>query len=365
MKTYLTQLLLFTFALVCTLTVDAQVIDRQLLFWENRTIDIGTVLEENGKVEVEFFGLNQTDSLIIINDVQTDCGCAVASFSQDTIYQNKVGSVRVSFDPDHRGGAFTKLIIVRTNQDIYGDSIYLQGYNIPLPEDLISAYPHQVNDVGFRLPAVNMGNVYTHEAKRKLIEIYNFGGVELKLDTVAPRAQDEFLKLRSIPEVIAPDQRGLIEVYYNGYNRGDLGFVSDDLILDFEGKSEPVKLKILANIFEYFEPVTKDREQIVPRLGIQDIEIDLKEIRANQSINRRVKLTNQGSELLEIRKVISNCDCVEVKIDSMQLLAGETANLEFVFDPKGRRGIDHKQIVIFSNDPINPIRTIVVKSTIK
>ncbi|WP_076503020.1 DUF1573 domain-containing protein [Belliella pelovolcani] len=363
MNTHKFYLLFALFLMINALPIEAQVIERQLLFWENRTIDIGTVFEENGKIEVEFLGLNQSDSLILISDVITDCGCTTVEFSQDTIFQSKVGSVKISYEPDHRGGPFTKLIVVRTNQDIYGDTLYLQGNNIPLPDDLMAAYAHQVKNVGFRLPAINMGNVYTNEAKIKLVEIYNFGVDSLRLMSNA--SSSDFIDLSLFPEVIGPDQRGLIEIAYNGADRADFGFVSDDLILNFEGMDEPVSIKLLANIFEYFEPIPKSMMQNVPRLGIQDVEIDLKDIRANQIVKRKVKLTNQGGEPLQIRKVVGNCDCVLINLESLLIQPNESTDLEFTFDPKGRRGIDHKHITIFSNDPVNPVRTIIVKSTIK
>ncbi|MFC3414758.1 hypothetical protein [Algoriphagus hitonicola] len=39
--------------------------------------------------------------------------------------------------------------------------------------------------------------------------------------------------------------------------------------------------------------------------------------------------------------------------------------LEITFDPAGRKGIDQRNIFIFSNDPLNPVQSIVIKSRIK
>ena len=357
-------LFLFLIALFHCGLADAQVIERELLFWENRTINIGTILEENGVVEVEFLGLNQTDSVILIKDIVTDCGCTTVDYSQDTIYQSKVGSIKVNFDPDHRGGAFTKMIIVRTNQDIYGDTLYLQGFNIPFPEDLQNAYTHRVQDIGFRLSAINMGNVYTNEPKSKFIEIFNFSYDKLVLpDSI--NNQPEFLKVSLIPQIVEPNQRGLISLEYDGLNRNDFGYVEDLLILNFNNKPEPVGLRLMANIFEHFEPVPKSLEMIVPKLGINEVEIDLKDINSKNVVKRKIKLSNQGEEELHIRKMISNCECLTVVADDAILKSGESTDLEITFDPKGRRGIDHKHINIFSNDPLNPIRTIVIRSMIK
>ncbi|GAB2629929.1 DUF1573 domain-containing protein [Belliella aquatica] len=359
-----TQLLLILFVVLSIGVADAQEIERKLLFWENRTIDIGTVLEENGLVEVEFLGLNQTDSSIVISDILTDCGCTTAAYSKDTIYQSKIGSVKVNFNPDHRGGAFTKMIVVRTNQDIYGDTLYLQGFNIPFPNDLEEAYPVRNQEIGMRLSAINMGNVYTHEPRRKLLELYNFGNDSLTISSISD-SFPEYLKINMVPNSIPPNRRGLLVLDYDGQVKNDLGLVEEQLVLNFEGKENPVEFKLLANIFEYFDPVLKSMESVVPRLGINEIDIDLKNISSDQIINRELKLTNQGQEVLEIRKVIANCECMSVNLEGKSLLGGESMQLSYTFDPKGRRGIDHKHITLFTNDPIQPVRTIVIRSMIK
>lgn len=359
-----TQLLLILFVVLSIGAADAQEIERKLLFWENRTIDIGTVLEENGLVEVEFLGLNQTDSAIVISDIMTDCGCTTAAYSKDTIYQSKVGSVKVNFNPDHRGGAFTKMIVVRTNQDIYGDTLYLQGYNIPFPDNVDAAYPYRNQEIGIRLSTINMGNVYTHEPRRKMVELYNFGKDSISLTSIADSLQD-YLKIDLQPLVIAPNQRGLLILNYDGQRKNDFGLVEEELSLNFSGKKNPLTLRLIANIFEYFEPVLKSMENIVPRLGINEVDIDLKNISSDQIIRRDIRLTNQGEEVLEIRKVITNCDCLEVKIEKELLMGGESMQLGYTFNPKGRRGIDHKHIMLFTNDPIQPVRTIVIRSMIR
>lgn len=359
-----TQVLLFLFLSLSIKAIDAQQIDRKLLIWENKIIDIGTVLEEDGSVEVQFIGINQSDSSIVIADISTDCGCAIAAYSSDTIYQSNVASFTVNFNPDYKGGAFRKMIVVRTNLDLYGDTLYLQGFNIPFPQDTEYAYPYKSQDIGLRLSTINMGDVYTHEPRKKMIELYNFGEESLSLTSVEDH-MPEYLKIDLKPSSIASNQRGLLIIDYDGNIKNDLGLVDEELLINFSGKSNPVSVRLVANIFEYFEPVPKSRAGIVPRLGINEIDLDLGNISTDQIVKKDVKLTNNGQEILEIRKVITNCNCLEVQFDKESLAAAETMQLHFSFDPRERRGIDHKHITLFTNDPIQPVRTIVIRSMIK
>jgi uncharacterized secreted protein with C-terminal beta-propeller domain len=106
-------------------------------------------------------------------------------------------------------------------------------------------------------------------------------------------------------------------------------------------------------------------ESIVPKLDISTAEIDLKDISANAKVSRTVIFSNSGKETLHIRKIATNCSCVQTELKNNKLEPGEITDLKFTFDPKGRKGIDHKHISVFSNDPLNPVRTIVVRSTVK
>ncbi|WP_235114712.1 DUF1573 domain-containing protein [Cyclobacterium qasimii] len=67
---------------------------------------------------------------------------------------------------------------------------------------------------------------------------------------------------------------------------------------------------------------------------------------------------------MNIRKIVTNCDCLSFDIPTMDIPSGEKVDLVFTFDPKGRRGIDHKTITFFSNDPLTPTKTVVIKSRI-
>jgi hypothetical protein len=55
---------------------------------------------------------------------------------------------------------------------------------------------------------------------------------------------------------------------------------------------------------------------------------------------------------------------VVVEYPKTNLLPGEKMELNLVFDPIGRKGIDQRNIYIFSNDPVNPVQLFVLKSRI-
>ena len=358
---YLSSFILLT---ISYLPLVGQTVERKTLTWEKKKIDIGAVLEEKGPVEVEFFALNENQDSIFITNIFTDCGCTTVEYTKDTLANGQIASFRVKFDPDQKGGEFSKGIIVRTNMDIYGDTLFLEGINMPLPENAEMAFPHRVGTLGFRLTAVNMGYVFTNEPKVKYVEVYNFGESPIGF----MEAQDKlpsYIGVGLEPARLQPNQRGLMVMTYDGAVKNDLGFSDEVISIGLDQDDMNLGIRVMSVVYEYFQPVPKSLENRVPKLGISDTEIDLREISAGNKVTRSITLTNMGQEPLNIRKVATNCDCVVVQLGKQDLQAGETAELKFTFDPKGRRGIDHKHITIFSNDPLNPVRTIVVRSSVK
>jgi len=344
--------------------IEAQILERNLIQWEQKKINIGTILEENGEVTAEFKGVNPTATPILITDVITDCGCTTVDFTTDTLSRDVVSSIKVKFDPAHRGGIFSKMVIVRTNADSYGDTLFLEGYNLPLPENNEIAYQNRIGEIGMRLPSVNMGNVFTNEPKVKFIELFNFGTKPIRFEK-EQLLLPEYLKAEQFPDSIPANSRGLLKITYDAVKKNDLGFFEDQIILNLMHQESPMIVKLTAMVYEYFPPLPKSLENTVPKLGISEIDIDLRAINANVAVSRLVTLSNIGTEILEIRKITTNCECVKVELDKTILSAGERGQLKLTFDPKGRQGIDHKHITIFSNDPLNPVRSIVVRSSVK
>lgn len=344
-------------------TISAQTVQRNTFTWEKKTINIGAVLTENGSVEAEYFARNDNQFPLVITDVVADCGCTTVDYSKDSIGPGQLAGIKVRFDADQKGGEFSKGIIVRTNEDIYGDTLFLEGINMPISENPERDFPHRMGTVGMRLPAVNFGYVMTNEPKIKYIEIHNFGAEAIVLHEDQTKLPTH-LSASFEPASIEPGQRGLIVMHYDGQAKNDLGFFEERISVPMNS-GEELDLKVLAVVYEYFPPVPKSLENLVPRLGITETDFDLREISANQKVSRTISMTNTGKEPLNIRKVSTNCVCVDTKLGMDTLQPGDRTELTFTFDPKGRKGIDHKYITIFSNDPINPVRTIVIRSSVR
>ena len=354
------------FILLLSYSAVAQQTPVPKLIWKVNRIDLGTVLEEQGLQVAEFEFTHTQDSLFFIEDILLECGCTSVEFTQDTLKPGESGKVKVSFDPSSAAGFFSKLIVVQGN--LYGsmDSLFLEGVAVPYPSDPKKAYPAKMGDLGFRLNKINMGEVFDNEPKIKYVEFFNFG--DQVLNKGAFRATTpKYIWIEQVQQIVRPQERGLFRIRYeSSFRKGDLGFYEDEIPVVWENvEGSEITLEIIADLFEYFPPVQKSSLDDVPQLKIAQKEIDLREISSKTVVRRTVTLTNPGRTSLEIRKIQGNCECLKIEAPKDTIGPGESIELSLTFDPIGRKGIDQRNIYIFSNDPVNPVQLIVLKSRIE
>lgn len=335
------------------------------VIWKVNRIDLGTILEEEGIKTTEFEFTNTQDSIFVIQDVWSECGCTTVDFTMDSLAQGESGKLKISFDPTSSAGFFSKLIVVTGNLETTKDSLYLEGISVPYPSNISRAYPVSLGFLGFRLKKINMGDVFDNEPKIKYVEFFNKG--EDLLDKGAFRSQTPpHIQISQVHQFVRPQERGLLMIRYDGKMRNDLGYFEDVVPIGWENiPGSEIKLDFIANLFEYFPPVPRSGLNEVPQLFIGQKEIDLKEISSRTLVRRTVTLTNKGRQLIEIRKIQGNCECLLIEAPKNTLEPGESMELSLTLDPIGRKGIDQRNIYIFSNDPVNPVQLIVMKSRIE
>jgi hypothetical protein len=358
---------LYILLLLGTLPIYSQAQEHTVpkVVWKVNRIDMGTILEEEGSQTAEFEFTNTQDSLFNIKEVWLECGCTSVEFTEDSLEVGESGKLKISFDPTSSSGFFSKLIVVTGNLSGVQDSLYLEGISIPYPTDLHRAYPVTQGFLGFRLRTINMGDVFTNEPKIKFVEFFNNG--KSLLDKGAFRSQTPpYIEISQVQQFVRPQERGLLMIRYDGKSRNDLGYFEDHIRVSWENVPDSeIKLDLIADLFEYLPPIQRNDLNEVPQLSIEQKEIDLKEISARTVVRRTVTLTNKGRQLLNISKIQGNCECLKIEIPKNTIEPGESIQLSLILDPIGRKGIDQRNIYIFSNDPVNPVQLIVMKSRIE
>lgn len=358
--------LLYTLTFLCFLCQHALAQDTitPKVIWAVNKVDLGTILEEQGPQVAEFQFTHTQDSLFYIETVLTDCGCTTVEYTKDTLVVGESGVLQVSFDPSSGAGFFSRMIVVKGNLQGVQDTLFIEGNAIPRASDPISAYRIRKGDLGFRLAKINVGEVFTNEPKLKQVEVFNFGSRPFYKDSLEYTGP-EYISVSQLTDSIMPNDRGVLQVAYDGALKDDLGYFEDPISLNWQDSTTFIQLDVLADVFEYYAPFSKDNLNLVPQLVMGPREIDLKTIKSTAIQVENVVLSNRGRQVLEIKKVQGNCECLKLELPKTTLDPGESLELKVVFDPKGRQGIDQRNIYVFSNDPVNPVQLFLLKSRVE
>lgn len=354
------------FFTICTVfTAFGQSVPTPKLIWKVNRIDLGTLLEEQGKQSVVFDFTVSQGSSFFIQEVAPDCGCTTVAFAKDTLTLGQSGQIQVDFDPSSAAGFFSKLVVVRGGQGQVQDSLYIEGISLPYPVNLDRNYPVKLGSLGLRMKIVNMGEVFDNEPKIKYLEFFNYSTAPLEKKNFNSKGP-AYIQLEQVQELVRPKERGLLKISYQASLRPELGTVSDKAAISWDkNPASALELDILAELFDYFEPIYKNQLADVPQLYMAQKVINLGNISPDSIVNRVVTLTNLGKKDLEIRKMQGNCVCLTLELGKTILAPGEKVDLNLIFNPTGRKGIDQRNIYLFTNDPVNPVQLFVLKSRVE
>lgn len=93
--------------------------------WGDTTFDFGKI-PQGKPVTTEFEFTNSSMVPLIINEVQSSCGCTVPSYPKEPILPGKTGTIVVTFNAAATG-PFSKSILVKTNATEGYASLVIKG----------------------------------------------------------------------------------------------------------------------------------------------------------------------------------------------------------------------------------------------
>ena len=117
--------------LAMTLTTVAQDNDYAEITFKEISYNFGTIKESKGPVTHKFEFTNTGNKPLILTNVTASCGCTRPEYPTKPIKPGKKGTIKVTFSPRGRAGAFTKTVKVKTNGREPRSVLQIQGTIIP------------------------------------------------------------------------------------------------------------------------------------------------------------------------------------------------------------------------------------------
>ncbi|HEY5507102.1 MAG TPA: DUF1573 domain-containing protein [Paludibacter sp.] len=121
-----------SFLIVCiVLSLTAVMAQKAVANFEIKEHDFGKIKEVDGNVTYKFEFVNKGNAPLVINRVQTTCGCTTPTWTKEPIEAGKKGSITVTYAAPGRPGAFTKTITVYSNAADEQTLLVIKGEVIP------------------------------------------------------------------------------------------------------------------------------------------------------------------------------------------------------------------------------------------
>lgn len=328
---------------------------KQLTFREE-THDFGSIDELKGPVTHEFVFTNNSPRPVKILKVQASCGCTTPGWSKDVIPPGKNGFIQASYDPKGRPGFFTKSLTVTT--DLEADPVILQikGQVTNDEKPVAADYPVSKGNLKMKVSSFNMGRVYVKdEYVVREFPVMNAGSdpIEFTGKYVTP----SYIRVDVQPSKLAPGEKGMVKISYNGALKNQYGFQSDNVEIETDDKLKPVKsFSVYATLEDFFPEMTAAEMAKAPQLTFDSYSLDLGNIKGNSETEKEVLFTNTGKKELLLKSIQPNCTCITATASKATLKPGESSILKISFNPQERSGTQNKAISFYSNDPKNPVQ---------
>ncbi|MEX1240036.1 MAG: DUF1573 domain-containing protein [Cyclobacteriaceae bacterium] len=328
---------------------------KQLAFREE-THDFGTIDEQKGPVAHEFVFTNNSPRPVKILKVQASCGCTTPGWSKEVIPPGKEGFIQASYDPKGRPGFFTKSLTVTTDLDANPIILQIKGQVSHPEEPVPSDYPVAVGNLKMRVSSFNMGRVFIKdEYVVREFPVMNAGSDPVTF--TGKFMHPQHIKVDVQPMTLRAGEKAVIKIRYNGALKNQYGFQADNIELETNDQTNPVKsFSVYATLEDFFPKMTAAALASAPHLTFESSSLDFGNIPGNTATEKEILFTNTGKKELVLKSIQPNCSCVTATASKMILKPGEGSTLRITFNPQERSGTQNKAISLYSNDPANPVQ---------
>jgi len=343
------KLILFTFVLCASIYVAHAQHAKPNLAFDKVIHSFGEVKEDGGIKITEFKFKNTGGQPMVLHNVKASCGCATPEWTRNPIPPGGDGYVRVKFDPRNRPGNFNKTITVSSNAQNATVILRINGKVLPRAMTMEDIYPRNMDKVRLETSHLAFTSMSPTQVKEESIKIISVSDQALKLSFLNVPAH---IKIKMVPEVLKPGQKGVITASYDAKVKNDWGFVTDNIFIIFDDvRNYSNRLTVSASIKEDFSSWDEAKLKTAPVMAVTEKTWNFGEIKQGDVVKHQFEIKNSGKSKLIIRKVKASCGCTAIKPAKTILAPGETTMVAAEFNSRGKSGRQTKTVTIVTNDP--------------
>lgn len=328
--------------------------------FDKRTFDFGNIDEGDGRVTHNFIFKNTGSTPLIINDIQTSCGCTSPTWTRTPVAPGKSGIIAVSFNPLGRPGQFTKAIYVHSNALDIQENLTISGNVIPRPNQELEEkqnFPFAIDDLLLSAKTLELNDVNKGDKVSTVIKVKNKSNGDVKLSLVPKIDYISFS-----PQTVPADSTVDLIFLFDSDKCPIWGVIKEEINLSINKQrdfSDDSKIIISGNIIEDFTKLSPEELAQAPVLKLSVKSVDLGTIGVNtMKINKKrtakFRFTNAGRNRLEIRRIINSNSELTVKNSNLKIKSGKSQELKIELNTTDLLpGIYKKTITVQTNAPEN------------
>ena len=338
------------FLLICiTIGLEASFAqeDGRVTFNEKKH-DFGVIPEKGGNVSFDFVLTNTSTDPVIINKVQTSCGCTTPSWTKTPIEPKKSGTITVSYNPNGRVGSFAKSITVYTNVSTNPLILQISGEvtKTPVPKKPEELYPVALGNYLLKSKDLDFGKMGISDSKTIQLVVFNNSDKPMTQKITPPK--DITVNYST---TIDPKKESTIDVTFLAKEYKKYGNVKGDLVFYINGEKQIFPYSAL--IMDDFSSWASDKKSNAGKINVNATEINFGNFTSGTS--RTLRIANSGKSILNIRNIQSSSPYVVPSKTAFAIVPNDIAEIKVNIDKDKIKPPFVSTISIISDDPSNPL----------
>ena len=328
-----------------------------------------TETQKVGQVEwkhpltVKYSITNGGDQPLVLTDVQPDCDCTVAKWTETPIAPNGKGEVSVTFDASILG-TFDKGVAVYTNAEPHVAYLRFTGQVMTEVKDYTRTHPYKFGDVRIDTTEVSFPDVQRGTYPTMRIGVANEG--DRPYEPVLMHLPS-YVTQKAEPAVLQPYEHGEIVLTLESDLLDDYGLIQSSVYLsrfqgDIVGQDNELPLSVV--ILPDFTSLSSELKSRMPVITLSTHNVNLSaQLAKKTSAKQDIVVYNRGQSPLTILKVQVFNTAVGVDLKKNVLEPGESTKLRISVNKRAiGRDNRHLRVLLITNDVLHPKVEINIKA---
>lgn len=325
-------------------------------------INLGNINENGGSVTETFKFVNTGKKPLKVLSVLTSCGCTTPDWTRTEVKTGDTGRIVTVFNPKGKDGNFFKNLTVITNGDPQNVIISIEGAVYSTNKERQAMFPHQSGNLLMSVSKLELPAQKEDKVDTFWVGLFNDGPDMLFINKIGTPGM-----IKADPEkAVLKSQSGVnIMLTYDGKLAKGLGTFIDTIYLGTSDKIEPTKiLPVKAKIVQNFDNLTPEQLANAPALTLKQTDGDIGQLYQGETGTFTFEVTNTGKSDLVIRKVISDCKCIQSEIPKGPIKKGAKAKVLVSYNSKGKHRNIEEKVILVANDPNHPETVLKVRAKV-